>query len=710
MSTSCTLILCHTCTPKRKPDSLDQLYFDTDYALQPTFLPPPTEECEKNRVTNVDRCSANFEDRIGTSSIGSCDFPAHSLQKVISTSLLQMSLSKKEALRSPAYEFIKRFSVTDLSVTIMLREWIHMKVDTYGIDPRIAVCEWVYDNIDDLEAKFIPPGYPRIFEEEISKVLFIVSETVGFIALCVAIVSTVGTLKFSQNLIFRYAHVPFVLWILAGLVLVCCGSILVANPRPSKGLCIAQPFLVSLGYTIELMPLVVKVSAINHLIHESKRMRKVHLNTKRLHIQVITVTVLVFIYLVIWSALDPPHDIQTSTLVQSGEAEVSVSTTCASTSNTWVTVAYAWQGFLLLSALVLAVQSRNVKQEFNESQSLAFMVYSHTLFLILRAIIYMLPPDNFTKSNMQSSFISLCLSLDSLNTLMVYFGPKFYAIANKQDTTNSSRMSRASSVGGNRESLRSGMGLMAASNASLHGGGGGAGGALRSDLYDEPPPKSEEMKSLLLYARALLDEAALTRDVKEDEPKFKRNDEETNHVIEDFTEETHYMTRDDLSKLRDICTRIGKARFEWDEDLTYRGGSSRAVGVLRSTTKSSGGGGNDSPSMASLPPNTSLISAYSTGGGSSLNFGSPVSKKRPLKPEDDAKCSTIVSASSGGCDTDNVDQPATQSTVLLPDTSSFVTQGGGATGSTESLTNDHVVIAGDGEGEPVPGGVENVSK
>ena len=85
----------------------------------------------------------------------------------------------------------------------------------------------------------------------------------------------------------------------------------------------------------------------------------------------------------IWTLVDTPSVDETFVLIEQGRNEVTVSRSCRLGNPTWLTATYAWQGLLLLSALVLAVQSRNVKQEFNESQSLAFMVYSHTLFLVV---------------------------------------------------------------------------------------------------------------------------------------------------------------------------------------------------------------------------------------------------------------------------------------------------------------------------------------
>lgn len=515
-----------------KPDSLDQLFADTDYALQPVFLPPPTEECEKNRVTNLERCSADPTDRIGTA-LGSCDFPAHSLQKVLTSTLAETSFAAAEATRSPAYDFIKRFRVSDLSLTIILRHWISMGSDTYGVDPRIAVCQWVYNNLEQLEEKTIPAGYPREISENFSTAMYITSLIFGSLALALTICAAIFTLKYRKNAVFRHAYVPFVLWLLGGIFLVCCASILYA-PEPTNFLCIAQPIFATLGYTIEILPLIVKSSAVYRLISDSKKMKKVKLNVSLMHAQVGIVVGIASVYLLVWNLVDPQRASNTAYLVEQGMEDAVISTTCQADSEVWIILTYGWQGLLLVAALVLAVQSRNVKQEFNESQSLAFMVYSHTLFLVVRSLVSALPADTFSAGNIQSGIQSLCLSLDSTNTLFVYFAPKFYAIVNKHDKVIESDRSRIFSTAPSRG---------------------------ESDRFDEPPPGDDELRALMGEACHLLIQA--------------KNDDDSEHLgvslSQDGTKSTieraNFFTRKDLMKLRTICSRISRAQFGWEEEI-----------------------------------------------------------------------------------------------------------------------------------------------
>jgi hypothetical protein len=280
------------------------------------------------------------------------------------------------------------------------------------------------------------------------------------------------------------------------------------------------------------MPLLVKVSAINRLMYESKKMRKVVINTNRLHGVVTGVVTCVFIYLVVWTTVDPPKVIENNILVENGGSAVHVSTGCASEADGWVLVSYVWQALLLLSALVLAIQSRNIKQEFNESQSLAFMVYSHTLFLVVRALVYSLPADNFEKSNIQPGIISLCLSLDTLNTLIVYFSPKFYIIAKGTDKRTANR----GGVGSGREN-----------NGEVS--------------YLEPPPSKKEVKDLMEEACHLL--AKVTEDRQEGGDKGGKHGISEHMVVWDEKND-RCLTRSELIKFRKICTRLGRAQFDWE--------------------------------------------------------------------------------------------------------------------------------------------------
>eukprot|EP00957_Ditylum_brightwellii_P166427 12668370-Ditylum_brightwellii.AAC.1 len=82
-------------------------------------------------------------------------------------------------------------------------------------------------------------------------------------------------------------------------------AILYATP-PSLGSCVARQWIATLGFSLELVPIIVKVAAINRLFSQSKKMKRVKINQKHLYTCVAAVIVIVAIYLSVWTAADPP--------------------------------------------------------------------------------------------------------------------------------------------------------------------------------------------------------------------------------------------------------------------------------------------------------------------------------------------------------------------------------------------------------------------
>lgn len=116
-------------------------------------------------------------------------------------------------------------------------------------------------------------------------------------------------------------------------------------------------------------------------------------------------------------------------------------TYCASSSNAWLITSYLWQALILVSASVLAFQSRDVIEEMNESKSLGFLVYSQSIFLIIRILVAILSrKSDFFPSSYQSPIMSIILSIDIITAMMIYMGPKFYSILmeKRKNNTNAS--------------------------------------------------------------------------------------------------------------------------------------------------------------------------------------------------------------------------------------------------------------------------------
>jgi len=98
---------------------------------------------------------------------------------------------------------------------------------------------------------------------------------------------------------------------------------------------------------------------------------------------------------------------------------------CSSESDIWMFIAVGWNFLLLFLASILAFQTRLLQKGFNESHTLAFLIYSHFLFVVIRLIIMFLSTwDDATQDILRQS-LGLNLSIDTITTLLIYFAPKF---------------------------------------------------------------------------------------------------------------------------------------------------------------------------------------------------------------------------------------------------------------------------------------------
>jgi len=155
------------------------------------------------------------------------------------------------------------------------------------------------------------------------------------------------------------------------------------------------------------------------------------------------ISVLVLIILVIWTILDPPRlkaeYEMTDMLSENRETVVNVRYFCGSDSDVWYLMTIGWSMVLLLCASVLAFQTRNVRQDFSESRTLATMIYSHVVLVALRARTFLLlsSVSEWTLAHVRS----LIFSFDTCATLFISFVPKLSA---RDDTTSSSEFNGGS--------------------------------------------------------------------------------------------------------------------------------------------------------------------------------------------------------------------------------------------------------------------------
>ena len=192
---------------------------------------------------------------------------------------------------------------------------------------------------------------------------------------------------------------------------------------PNEDICISLMWLLLMGITFTLVPVIVKTSAINRLIQSSKKSQRVNISRRVLFGQVLFCALGVAGFMVAWTVLDTPYGQVTQRLDPEDPTIIVADLRCGSNYYYWKIAAYAWEVMLLVLAAVLAFQSRGVLSQFNESKSLGIMVYSHFMFLILRGVtqvFFYLPSLNFA---IVSAILSMNYSIDSCKCHFLYLPP-----------------------------------------------------------------------------------------------------------------------------------------------------------------------------------------------------------------------------------------------------------------------------------------------
>ncbi|KAG7344866.1 7 transmembrane sweet-taste receptor of 3 GCPR-domain containing protein [Nitzschia inconspicua] len=418
------------------PDSLMDKFEGTDAAFMRISLPKPTQKCvEKRNSNNDDRCSFKEEIRWGDPE-GSCDDPPTAIQKVVSKGLWTATHdpSIPEAIRSPSYQLAQLFTFD----TLQLFEIFEYRKQLS--DPRHAVCAWAIDNKKWIEG-LLPPGYPRQIQVDNStQGLRTTAIVMGSFATLLVIGTAAAIFKQRNTKVIKSAQVEFLALLLVGLLLIAIGAI-VAAVTVSTSSCVATTWLLMVGYTIELVPLLVKISAINVLVHAAKGYKRVILQRKHLFTTDAVITLCVVIYLALWTALDPPiptTGFVSGTNTQSTEERsfiLETSVFCSSNRAFWKYVAIAWNGLLLISGSVLAFQSRKIElKDFNESHIVGLMLYSQCFFLIARILINTALREHISDSAL-SYAESIIFSVDVIITSFIYFLPKFKNVPTKRKSS-----------------------------------------------------------------------------------------------------------------------------------------------------------------------------------------------------------------------------------------------------------------------------------
>jgi 7 transmembrane sweet-taste receptor of 3 GCPR len=99
---------------------------------------------------------------------------------------------------------------------------------------------------------------------------------------------------------------------------------------------------------------------------------------------------------------------------------------CQSDKTYWGLCALLWRSVLLVWTTILAFQTRKSPITFNESKTLAIMIYSQFLFLLCCAVVYYLVVngDNNINVSLLTRYQSLLYSFDVAAVCCIYFIPK----------------------------------------------------------------------------------------------------------------------------------------------------------------------------------------------------------------------------------------------------------------------------------------------
>jgi hypothetical protein len=425
-------------------------YFEfqgTDYEFMAITFPPVTKECLQNRPDTDTRCSADPVIRRGNSSHGSCGDDIQPLERVFIRLLDHDTESLLEVDRSPARDFIGRIQISNLDISDIIQKWRMKRVDPTGNDVRAAVCEWVAVHLGELQ-ELIPLGYPRtvVYSEGYDSWYALTARALASVVASVAVLASLAVFKYRNTKSMIFTQPIFLQLILVGFFLTAMGAVY-TGMEPSEVHCLASAWLLLIGYTTELVPVLVKTSKINHLIRSySKTKRRVHLNRPVMLLQVAAVVLIAIGFLIAWTVIDPPRAVETRSILSSQEDDVSQETVessikCASKDSVWLLIAFSWSSLLLIFAALLAFQSRDVMAQLNESQSLGVMVYSHFLFVVLRGICTVFALQETFAHGVTAALLSLTSSLDVLAAMAIYVFPKVITARNAPEPYKPGMMS-----------------------------------------------------------------------------------------------------------------------------------------------------------------------------------------------------------------------------------------------------------------------------
>lgn len=406
----------------------------TDTELIKVAFPTTTQECLSNRHSLEDICSPDRATRVGDP-IAACGEAAEALVQTVTIGLKEVVSQQDEAVRSPAYDVLKRFLITEFR----LGE-IFQLMRAANRTQRDATCQWAVENFDNFLLPLVPPSHPRTLQDSYHSVLSWIGISLGLLTCALVLLTAARVYHLRNRRVIVYAQIEFLYTLLLGGLMLATGATVLALPATAVS-CVAADWLINTGYTLILVPLIIKVAAINKLNQAAKQMKRVTVERSLLWGATATISCTILIFLSIWTALDPASKTAEYSLTESkteggdSSAEnpsfedmfppttiVDVSYFCSSESSVWGFITVGWIAVLLICCTVLAVQTRKVRQEFNETQVLGLLIYSHFAIALMIMVTFFLSP--VSKDSTMEKVRSILYCVDTLTTITVYFLPK----------------------------------------------------------------------------------------------------------------------------------------------------------------------------------------------------------------------------------------------------------------------------------------------
>lgn len=238
----------------------------------------------------------------------------------------------------------------------------------------------------------------------------------GIILCCVSFTFAV-IIKFRNTPVMVYSSSQFLLLSLSGLTLLAISSIFWID-QPSETLCSLRAWVGFIGYALVITPLISKTWRVWKIFKPRRKLRRVSLTNFDLIKYTLVIVAIYIVVLIFWTIFDRmDQDMQFSSSVNMYVYH------CVSQSQMWSLSLFILSGILLITLLVLSIQTRRSPIEFRETHWINITSFI-SIFLAIIGISL-----GYTLSGYPVGQISLvigCLLLGSLGIWVSIFLPKLY--------------------------------------------------------------------------------------------------------------------------------------------------------------------------------------------------------------------------------------------------------------------------------------------